>query len=273
MSLRALSAATRYGVEPLNGAATSPGQLESIISLQKALTELATARERFDGVPDWMTELHNEHQKKKSEIEDVETRSDESARLRREAEAAMADAQEKLQNYQSQIGRVTTQREYGALLKEIDTAKEQSAGFEKQALEALEVYETANTELETLRAGFTDLDEQYQSELAKWEKEKPSVAADIKRLEKQVQTLRSEISAPYLRVFDRLFDRNDGDALAPVLEMAARKKNANRLWRCGVCNYQIRPQVVVEIRNLSKVIQCDCGKRILYVEPTEEDVT
>ena len=52
------------------------------------------------------------------------------------AEAATQDCNEKLKHYQEQVNRVRTQREYSAILAEIDLVREQSKSFEEQALTA-----------------------------------------------------------------------------------------------------------------------------------------
>lgn len=240
------------------------GQLQSIVALQGALDELTAAQARIAGIPDWMKELHDEHQAKTAQIEGVAASAEEARTKRRAAEAALADAQAKLEHFQGQISRVTTQREYGALLKEIDTVKEQIAGFERVAFDCIEAFDAAQAELDTLRDGFRALDERYKAELAKWEEEKPAVAATIAALEERVGRLREAIDLPNLRLFERLYERNGGQALAPLV-MIASPRNTNREWRCGACNYRVRPQVVVEIRNHGKVIACDCGRRILYL--------
>lgn len=247
------------------------GHLDSIVALNTTLTELVDAEERLEGIPDWMQELHEEHSQRKEEIDAVVEAADEAARSRREAEAALADAQTKLEHFQSQIGRVSTQREYGALLKEIDTIKEQISGHERQALEALETHETSVKEREGLDEAFSDLDQRYKTELAKWESEKPGVAATVKDLRKRGDEIRGQIPRPYQVLFDRLWERTGRRALAPVARIQPTKKNANLAWHCTACNYRVRPQVVVEIRNLGALIQCDSCKRILHVDPASED--
>ncbi len=66
-------------------------------------------------------------------------------------------------------------------------------------------------------------------------------------------------------MFDRILDRYPGGALAPVRSIE-RPGKGQREWHCGACNYRVRPQAVVEIRNGSNLVQCDSCKRILYLE-------
>lgn len=244
-------------------------ELDSIVSLQKTLSELSTARRHLDGVPNWMTELHAEHSSRKSEIEAEEASAAEAEKNRRDAEAAVADSQEKLKHFQAQVSQVTTQREYGALLKEIDTVKEKIKQAEEQALSALTANEEAQQKLEQLEADFQDLDQRYSSELSKWEGEKPAVESRAKELEEEAERLRAAISRPMLSLFKRLYDRTDGDALAEVHDMANAK--GTTMWHCSSCSFNVRPMIAMEVRS-GKILHCDSCKRILHwVEPPEEE--
>ncbi len=241
-----------------------PGQLEAIVFLQKTLTELADADRRLNTIPDWMSELHEEHNSRKGEIDTVEAEGATADQERREAEAALADAQEKQKHYQEQLGQVSTQREYGALLKEIDTTKNQISSSEQAALEATERKEQADEQISELRQAFKDLDTRYNVELKKWEREKPAVAKAAKELTARSQELRTQVQRQNRVLFDRLFERGSGVALARVLKMKVAKGNA--MFHCETCSYNVRPQVVVEIRDRDTLNQCDSCKRILYWE-------
>ncbi len=243
------------------------GPLESIIPLQTTLDQLRAAQEQLDGIPDWMTELHAEHSERLAEIAKLEAAVEEARAQRRGAEGEISNAQEKLKRYQEQINQVSTQREYGALLQEIDTMKRQIESFEEQGLAAMESREQAEKDLEEQRQAFADLDGRYHGELAKWEAEKPALEEKIQRLDGTAETLRERLSPGILSQFNRLFERHGGHPLAAV--QLSENNRDQRLWHCGNCNYLVRPQSVVEIRNAGSIVLCDSCKRVLFL-PSEE---
>lgn len=243
--------------------------LDTVVELQDTLSRLTAVRERLSGIPDWMRELHAEHEAERAEIEASETAAEQAATERREAESAIADAQEKLQRYQQQINAVTTTREYGALLQEIDHVKSAIRTSEEQGLAALERQDEARRVAAEKRESFAELDQRYAVELERWEAEKPSVAAEAEQLERAAAALREKVPRPHLMLFNRLYERFSGQALAPVRELDSPGRGP-RVWHCGACNYRVRPQVVVEIRNSGSLVQCDSCKRILYLEDTPE---
>jgi predicted nucleic acid-binding Zn-ribbon protein len=239
--------------------------LDTIVELQDTLTRLTAARARISGIPEWMQELHAEHAAEREAIEALEASAEQAAHERREAEASIADAQEKLQRYQQQINAVTTTREYGALLQEIDHVKAQIRTGEEQGLAALERQDDARRAAVEKRHAFRDLDERYATELRRWEAEKPAVASEIGALETRVAELRAQVPRPYLSLFERLLERMGGTALAPVRRLETAAKGV-QVWHCAACHYRVRPQAVVEIRNRGSLVQCESCKRILYLE-------
>jgi predicted nucleic acid-binding Zn-ribbon protein len=239
--------------------------LETVVELQQAILRIKEAEQRLHGIPDWMRELHDEHAARQAEIDELEQTVEEAGRDRRTAEAAVADSQEKLKKFQQQINRVSTQREYGALLQEIDTVKSQIGGFEEQAYSSLERHDQKQQELEEKREAFRDLAARYAAELARWESEKPAIAQQVATLREQIEDLRRKLPRQVLAQFERILERNPAGALAPV-RLIERPGRGPREWHCGVCNYRVRPQAVVEIRNGDSLVQCDSCKRVLYLE-------
>ncbi|MCH9650893.1 MAG: hypothetical protein K0U98_21905 [Deltaproteobacteria bacterium] len=244
--------------------------LERAIALQKANDDLAEANERLHGIPDWMAELHEEHSVQKKEIDSLSEQAEAEAQARREAETEIEEIQEKLHRYQTQINQVTTQREYGALLQEIDTAKGRVTELEELGITCMERREVALQELEEKKAAFSDLDQRYGTELAKWEAKKPSVARKVKSLTKAIEKLREEIPRQHLSLYDRIAKRHGGSALAPIRELQSNRKGP-RSWHCSGCNFNVRPQVVVGASAGDQLLHCDSCKRILFLEETEEE--
>lgn len=239
--------------------------LDTLNSLQATLRDLAQYKSRLENIPTWMVELHAEHSQRRSEIAAEEAAHRESERQRREAEAAHADAQEKLKHFQQQIGQVTNQREYGALLKEIDTVKTKIKEAEDKAMKAIGDVESSAAKLAEVRAAFADLDSRYQAELARWEGEKPQLAERAAELEATATELKTQVPRAQLTLFERILQRNAGEAMAPVKRLVT-IRSSNSMWHCGGCNFNVRPQIIVEIQ-AGTLHQCDSCKRILFWEP------
>ena len=242
-------------------------ELDALVRFHEALTEARTARELLDSVPESMRELHEEHQARSGTVQSLEQQIDEADKERKEAELAAQDAQVQLKRYQEQVSRVSTQREYGSLLSEIDAAKAEFTEHEEIALAALERIDEASEAIEADQENFSDLDSRYQEALEEWEKEKPSVALRLKEVESEMDGLRDAIPAPTLMRFERIYERLGGAALAPISKVELSSK-APAVWHCSSCNYRVRPQVVVDITN-GNLNQCESCQRFLF---SQEDI-
>lgn len=242
-------------------------QLSSVTKLQRALTQAADLKELLSGIPDWMQELHTEHSGRKAEIDLLVESLETAASDRRTAEATASDCQEKLKNYQEQISKVRNQREYGALLQEIDTVKQQIQEAEDSGLAALEQYETLEKQLEEAKAAFADLDQRYADSLEKWEAEKPEIARQAKEVEQAIVELEEGLEPRILAHFRRVFEHHSGNAMAEVQEVQQTgKRKGGQIWHCGACNYRVRPQAIVDITNKGNLVLCDSCKRILFID-------
>ena len=206
--------------------------LGTVTELQDALTELRSRETLLDGIPDWMQELHDEHSIYQGEITEIEAELAEAETERRSAEAEIADHQEKLKTYQEQIGSVRNQREYGALLHEIDLVKSAIQQCEERALLALERQDEGQGRLDSKREASTDLDQRYAEALKKWEAEKPAIASEAKVLRTRVAELEKKLPPGILTVFQRILERHAGQALAPIRKLERRGKGA-QMWHCG----------------------------------------
>lgn len=239
-------------------------QLTTIVDLQETLTELGTAETLLAGIPDWMQELHDEHSERKAVIDSLEVEVEEAAQANRAAESQIADLREKVKHFQEQIGMVRNQREYGAILQEIDTVKQQIQQFEETALGAMEQQEEANQRLSQEREGFQELDARYSTELEKWEAQKPDVAKNAEDLRSRIEVLKEQVPRGTLALFERIMARHQGQALAPI-QQVDRGPKLQQMWHCGACNHRVRPQAVVTVQTQGTIEFCDSCKRILYL--------
>jgi len=242
-----------------------PRELDSLVQLQLALKEADTARKQLEDLPDSMREVHDQHRTAVETMRRLEQQIEVDEHERRTAEAAVADANIKLGQYQEQISRVTTTREYSALLKEIDAVKTKVGAHEEEALTVIERIDAARRELEQVRGDFAALDQRYREQLELWEQQRPGVAAKLADLERDISRLRTFIPNHMLRQFELLYRRLGGDALsnAAKAQVVARGQLE---WHCSVCNYRVRPQVIVEIKTSGALVQCERCHRFLRVE-------
>lgn len=238
--------------------------LPRLVEFHRVARELAATLELLSGVPEEMRALHEEFTAARAALDGLEAEELEAKRRRAAAEGAVTDAQEKLRKFQQQVPRVRNQREYGALLAEIDGAKADLKRLEDETLAAIGAAESSGEALAERRRSFGELEARYAEGLAEWEARKPEVARRAEALAADAGRLRDELPKPIVAQYERIAARFRGEALS-----ALRRSETTAgpgIWFCSTCNYQLRPQVAVEIRVRGSIVQCEGCKRFLFAE-------
>ena len=238
--------------------------LRRLLDFHRLSRDLAAARELLGGVPDDMRALHDEFTAERAALDALEGAALDAKKKRIAAEGAVADAQERLRKFQQQVSRVRNQREYGALLHEIDGAKNDVKRYEEETLAALEAAESTARDLESRRAAFADLESRYATGLSAWEARKPEVARQADDLAARSDAARGELPKPVVAQYERIAARYRGLALSLLRRQEG--PGTQSFWFCSTCNYQIRPQVAVEIHTRGTIVQCEGCKRFLSAE-------
>ena len=240
---------------------------DTVLELHGVLTRIEDLNQQYNDVPPSMQELKREHDSTEAEINDLEAIIKESEIERRSAEGEAVELSSKADKYQEQISDVQTQREYGALLSEIDSSKGQAKESEERAIAATEKHDEAAKTLEELKDRFKEQDQTYQAQLSEWESQKPDFKKEIKAKETEAETLRAALPAQARAIFQRLYDMHNGQPLARIVSVERVNKKAKAIWRCSECNYSIRPQLVVEVRTSEELVLSECCRqKILVIE-------
>lgn len=229
--------------------------------------ELAQESARLSGVPEEMRALHDEHTTARAALDELAVLAESALRERVAREGEVAEAQERLRKFQQQVSRVRNQREYGALLGEIDGAKSTLRALEDGVLDLLERAEAAKRELAARETAFGELAERYAAALAAWEAKKPAVAARVAELDSAVAALRNELPKGVVSQYGRLAERYHGEAIATLAR--TERAGGTVLWHCSACNYHVRPQAALEIRSRGMLAQCDGCRRFLVADDSE----
>jgi predicted nucleic acid-binding Zn-ribbon protein len=165
---------------------------------------------------------------------------------------------EKLRNRQQQAA---NNKEYQALLVEINTAKVDRAKIEEATIKLMEQLELAAGDVRThttaLQADEAKLDD-MKSKLG----DKATAAqAEVERLRPERNAAAAEIKPHLVEQFDKLADRFDGEAMAAIDRPNPREEE----YICTGCNMGLVPNVFNSLKTRDDVITCPSCRRILYI--------
>jgi len=147
---------------------------------------------------------------------------------------------------------VKTNKEYTAMLHEIEGVEREVRGREDRILEEMERAEALGAEVKREEAAFKDVEERDRGEVARLEQRAQALRAERDRLAAERDAVASTLQEAHLELFTRVA-RLRGVAVAEVRDS-----------RCQLCHVFLRPQMFVDLKRNESVMQCPACNRILY---------
>lgn len=160
---------------------------------------------------------------------------------------------------EARLPEIQTQKEYVAVLKEIDVAKKANKEFEEQLQakqQEIKVLEEDLLEKESKLVAINEKSEVRGAELNQLLAESEDVL--LKRIQTR-EAVAEELPASLLRKYQALFKRRGGLALAMV-----------RNGACLGCNMKLPPQQYNKLLRVTEIQTCPHCNRILYVEKNQQ---
>jgi predicted nucleic acid-binding Zn-ribbon protein len=226
--------------------------------LQEVLIEVHQKTERRSRTPEHLAHIEAAYREARQQREETEKTLARAAERRKVLEGEIADLNEKSKKYQGQLQTVKTNREYGALLNEIDVVKRDVRTREDEILALEEAATAASSELERRNEAFPAEEEGYEEQMKEWRAEQAVLSEEIVRAEAKAKVLREELDHRLLATFDRLSRVRAGIAVAKI-DMVGPQTAA-----CSACHVRLRPQLLSDLRLARETVTCESCKRILY---------
>ena len=188
-------------------------------------------------------------------MDEIETLQKESKSLEQEVQSEndhMAKAKIKLPA-------VKTNKEYTAILTEVDAIKEKVSKIEDKELEIMEVLEIKAKEVPGVEKKCKEEDEHFNAYRQKKENEEKRVKQELEGLEIKRKNLSDLVDTVILKRYQKIFDFREGRAVAGLRENI-----------CQGCFQQVLPQTVIEVKVGEKIHQCEGCMRFLFWEEVSE---
>jgi len=226
------------------------GELVKLQEVDSALLELEYLKGDLPGKVEEMSERINHLV---ASIQQSEMRLIEINLEIRKIQGVESDRKSKVEKLQDQLYLVKTNREYDALMAEIDHLKNE---IDEEELRELQLSEEQDRREEQLK-----LDKTQNKETAvELEKQKKELEKTIQSTEEEHKTLTAQrdkiapnIGVRHIGLYDRVRKARNGVAVVPVTNHS-----------CGGCHSYLTSQFVVEIRGGDGVTQCNSCQRILF---------
>jgi predicted nucleic acid-binding Zn-ribbon protein len=183
-----------------------------------------------------------------------------SQKKRRELEAQVKDLKAQIGKYKRQLNEVKTNKEYTALLKEIEESQAQVDKLEEEFIAEMLVEDDVQKEIKSANQKFAEAQEKFSREKESIFRKKKEKEEQARVLAQQKEGLLPKIPQDQAGLYLRIFRKKAGIALSPVTDDF-----------CSMCHMRVRPQVLNELNEGKKLILCENCGRILYWKEKKAD--
>jgi len=154
---------------------------------------------------------------------------------------------------QSHIKSITTNKEYQAVVREMDDAKKRKSILEDRQLELMESMETLEADMDALRKDYVQLESFIESQKQEILTSSASERKDLEGLNLKRQGAAGIVDPSLLSRYDRILKLVGGRAVAAVERSI-----------CGGCHMNVPPQMFIELQRCNEIMYCPRCHRIIY---------
>jgi predicted nucleic acid-binding Zn-ribbon protein len=229
--------------------------LEKLIRLHQAESEIKRLDSELADIPRLKSERDERLARDRGRLEAAREALETSQRSRRQHEEEVQELETKRSKYKGQLMEVKTNKEYTAVLHEIEAVEREIRSREDRILEEMERAETLVQDVAREEEAFRSVEVTARGELADLEARRGRLEEEQKRMAAERDEVAAGIPQDMLGLYQRVAKlRGSGMAEA-------------RDGMCQTCHVKLRPQMWVDVRHNEDLVQCAACHRILYYEP------
>lgn len=231
-------------------------RLTLLYALQELDTQLREIHDLKGDLPDIVATLEGRLDEAKAKSKQLKDTMKELKTQRDSADDEILTLNEKIEKYKGQQLQVKSNKQYDSLTKEIDYAVDTISKRQKE----MDLFEgkmkLLKSDLEATQATIDEL----TGELDEKQKELREVSRDHEKEEnkfkEQRKKMAEKIDKADLERYERIRKAKGGSAVVPV------KRES-----CGGCFHRIPPQKILELRQNTRLFQCEhCGRILVSDE-------
>ncbi len=228
-------------------------QLKLLVELQLLEDKRKELIRGYEETPRRIADLQKELERLEGAFLARKAEVEHARKMHRSLEQGISDQEAKIARSRSRMNEVKTNKEYQAILKEIEDIKKEIAAREDEALEYMEKIDQLGKQVKVEEKELARHKERIESEKKQLLAESERIKERLERLEAITAKVREQVEPALLKRSDYLLQRQAGIAVA-----------ACEGGVCQVCHLNIPPQKYIELMKDESIMQCPHCHRFLY---------
>ncbi len=242
--------------------------IDNLLTLFNVDQQVRSLRSRVESA-----EIYLNAQKKQMDAINVERAENDQQKMQHNANIANTETETgsidtRIEHLREELNKAVNDKQYSALLAEVNTLKEQRKAFEDELLMDMAAVE----ELELTATEINERVEERKKVLQVAEKElktrESEIADQLAELETERAAAAAVIPEEVLSEFDEIADDYDGESMAAIEIIDKKRKE----YSCTSCSIHLPLETVtVLMGNKDTVVKCGSCDRILYLNPESRE--
>jgi len=229
--------------------------LELLWELQKIDLSLKNMSEERDRYPKEVKKLDENQNMERERIQKDREKIELLEKERRRKEGHLNTEQEKIKRAEGRMFDVKTNKEYQALLSEIDGIKEANSREEEEILQVMDEIDELKKDLSKREKEMAITVERIETEKRKIQERMVQGDAVWKQQMERREVLSKQIETKLIKLYNTLKEKRQGVGVVGVKQET-----------CQGCFVNVPPQMFIEVQKNNSLIRCPHCNRILYWE-------
>ena len=230
-------------------------QLELLWELQKIDLSLRGIKEERDRYPKEIKKLDENQNIEKERVQKEREKIELLEKERRRKEGHLNLEQEKIKRAEGRMFEVKTNKEYQALLSEIEAIKEANGREEEEILQVMDEIDELKKDLSKREKEMAITLEKIGAEKRKMEERMAQDDSVWKQQMERREVVSKQIESKLLKLYNTLKEKRQGIGVVSVKQET-----------CQGCFVNVPPQMFIEVQKNNTLIRCPNCNRILYWE-------
>ena len=212
-------------------------QLQQLIVLQSLDDEIAEHKKLLADIPLQIDTGCTELEEKKKILSNAKEELDALQKERKDLELAVQGENDHMAKAKTKLPAVKTNREYTAILSEVEAIKVKVSGLEDKELEIMEILEEKQKEVPGIEKRYNEEDARFQEYKAKKDSELDRIKQELGVLVAKRENVSGQLDRVIMQRYEKVAGSREGRAVVLL--------NGNI---CQGCFQQILPQMVIDVK-------------------------
>jgi len=258
---------TGFSSEEVN--VTVQQDIAFLLQLQDLDLKTRDIRNELENIPRHIEEIRQNVETVRTILQKETDRLTEAESWHRRKEADIALQNDLMNKSRIKLQGARNEKESKAAQREIDTIKKNISDQEKELIELLEAIEHYRTAIAEHQKEFSELESHLEESRREGDTRMTQIRESLVSADAERKALTVQINPASLRFYERIYRR-----LVPAVVKTSEPT-------CAGCNFEIRPQVMLELMRGDTLITCqNCVRILVYdgepavpAEPTDSAVS